>query len=504
MRTIVMWMIAVAAALGGGVYTAVNLQAPGSPYQVANVLGLNNHGDVLVDVCTNGNCYGANRAPGVWSNGVITPLPFPPGYTYLPNPLFYHINDSGTVVGAAAVAGSVTSQSRVVIWTNGAPAVMPDAPLVGEGNLCSIGSDYQGGAGSSLPYGINAAGHIAGTTSYPSSTRGGPSCAANWVYNGSTFRVLAYGPYSGVGSLVWPYSQWPFPIPSACANLPLGYYPGVDSLLFGAVLNDADVVLQTEQNYFCSPVYGTPGVPWSSDPFLTQTNNSYSFLGLGSLTGAMGSSINNLGFVLGFTDPAHVIIWDNNGIHDLGPGGYSYMNNVGQVVYLGGQNMSQIMLWQKGVSTTIELPAGVSGVPAAINDAGQIVVSNGSAGSYLLTPGGTCAEDVTAQVQISRTGFRYNHSTGMYYLIGSVTNISGTPIPAPVSLVVDKLPAGVSLYNIAGATVCNGPAGSPFVELTNGDALPAGGISSGSIQFIDPDQTGITLTFRVLAGTGIR
>jgi hypothetical protein len=146
----------------------------------------------------------------------------------------------------------------------------------------------------------------------------------------------------------------------------------------------------------------------------------------------------------------------------------------------------------------------VSGVPAAINDAGQIVVSNGSAGSYLLTPGGTCAEDVTAQVQISRTGFRYNHSTGMYYLIGSVTNISGTPIPAPVSLVVDKLPAGVSLYNIAGATVCNGPAGSPFVELTNGDALPAGGISSGSIQFIDPDQTGITLTFRVLAGTGIR
>ncbi len=153
------------------------------------------------------------------------------------------------------------------------------------------------------------------------------------MYNGATFRILEYGSYPGAGSLAWSYPEWPGPIPSQCWNLPLGYYPGVSSVGFAAI-NDADVILQNENNYFCGAPFTSTGVAWSSDPFVTQTNNSYSFLSVGSLSGATGSAINNVGDVIGGTDPSHVIVWDNNGVHDLGPSGYGYMNQAGQVVYL--------------------------------------------------------------------------------------------------------------------------------------------------------------------------
>ncbi len=508
MKLLAALCIAAGAASAATTYTATSLQVAGSPYQVANVWGLNNRGQVLVDICTNGNCFGANRLLGVWNNGAITPLPFPAGYTYSPNAIYYHINDSGTVVGVG-----VGAQNHVVVWSNGVPSILPDAPLLGVGNICTTSSAYKSGAGSSVPYGINAAGHIVGETSYSSSTPGGPSCSAVWVYNGATFRILEYGPYSGAGSLNWPYPEWPGPIPSPCLSLPLGYYPGVSSVGFGTALNDADVVLQTENNYFCGPPYTSPGVPWSSDPFVTQANNSYSFLPLGSLAGAAGAAINNIGDMIGGTDPSHVIVWDSNGLHDLGPSGYGHLNQVGQVLYLTGSCLgcgAGVAIWQNGVSTPVELPAGLvlpDLAPAALNDAGQIVISNGSAASYLLTPTGPCAEDVTSQVQITRTGFRYNHSTGLFALIGSVTNTSGSPILGPISLVVDNLSSNASLYGISGDTLCAAPQGSPYIDIGNigaGQSLAPGASISGAIDFIDTAQTGITYNLRVLAGPGGR
>ena len=213
-----------------------------------------------------------------------------------------------------------------------------------------------------------------------------------------------------------------------------------------------------------------------------------------------------MGDVLGSIDPSHVIIWDNNGIHDLGPSGYGYMNQVGQVVYLTCETCGgEVTMWQNGVSAPVQLPSGVAGVPAALNDAGQIVIS--SAASYLLTPAGPCAQDVTSQVQITRTGFRYNHSTGLFNLIGSVTNTSGSPIQGPISLVVDNLSPNASLDGISGATLCEVPQGSPYINIGNigaGQALAPGASISGSIEFIDTAQAGIAYTLRVLAGQGNR
>jgi hypothetical protein len=285
---------------------------------------------------------------------------------------------------------------------------------------------------------------------------------------------------------------------------------------FGTAINDADIVLESVVNFFCGSSFP------ASDPALIQKNtNTYSFLPLGGLGEAAGTAINNIGDVLGCApcgSGGHLVDWDGNGVHDLGPSGSGYLNQVGQIVYLGpptggasSWESGSFYLWQNGVSTPIEVPAGLFPVddfpaPVFLNDAGQFVAGDGT-NFYLLSPSGACAKDVTSEFTITRTGFRYDHSTGLFALIGSVTNTSGSPIAGPISLVVDDLPAGASLYGISGDTLCAAPQGSPFIDIGNigrGQVWPPGASVSGSIDFIDTSQTGISYRLRVLAGPGAR
>jgi hypothetical protein len=467
-------------------YTATSLQTSTAGF--ANIIGLNNHGQVLGDACDVVgvflDCFGSHRYPAVWSTGTITPLPFPPGYSYIAVLSYYAINDSGTVVGTLEASDNTT---HVVLWTGGVPSILPDAPIA---NACSGAGCTCSTTGSSNSFGLTAAGHIVGSTVYPSYTPGGPSCSGYWVYNGASFRAL------------------PVPIPTPCTSLPPGYYPGV-GVGFGASITDADVVLQTLDNFFCGPPFiPPPGFP-ASDPYLVNTNGSTSFLPLGSLAAATGTAINDVGVVLGYySAPTHLVVWDTHGVHDLGPSGYGHLNQVGQVIYLA----SGIALWQNGASSPVQLPASMSPgsiayIPSALNDAGQFVASNGNVAHFLLTPAGPCAQDVTSQVQITRTGFRYNHSTGLFSLIGSVTNTSGSPIPGPISLVVDNLSSNASLFGVSGDTLCAAPQGSPYINIGNvgdGQSLAPGAAISGAINFIDPSLTGITYDLRVLAGPGGR
>jgi hypothetical protein len=160
---------------------------------------------------------------------------------------------------------------------------------------------------------------------------------------------------------------------------------------------------------------------------------------------------------------------------------------------------------------SVQLPVGLFSpddfpAPGPLNDAGQFIAGDG-ANFYLLSPTGPCGQDVTSQVQITRTGFRYNRSTGLFALIGSVTNVSGSSIPGPISLVVDNLSTNASLHGISGDTLCAAPQGSPYIDIGNigpGQMLPSGASISGAIDFIDTAQTGITYNLRVLAGPGGR
>src|SRR5262249_41155663 len=147
----------------------------------------------------------------------------------------------------------------------------------------------------------------------------GPSCSGEWVYDGATFRIL------------------PFPQPPQCA-------PGTARYGSGSfALNDQGEVL--EPILTCS----------AADPAVIEPDGSYSFLPLGSIAGAYPTSINNLGDALGFyTAPTHLVVWDAAGVHDLGPSGYGYMNNLGRVAYLDVYGSSHILIWQNGVATPIQ------------------------------------------------------------------------------------------------------------------------------------------------------
>jgi len=115
---------------------------------------------------------------------------------------------------------------------------------------------------------------------------------------------------------------------------------------------------------------------------------------------------------------------------------------------------------------------------------------------------GTCAADVTANVNVAPGGYVYSMGTGRFSQKVTLTNTSGVVIAGPLSLVLDSLPGGVSLYNGTGATACAAPIGSPFVNF-NGD-LAAGASESVTLQLPDPTMTAITYTPRVLAGTATR
>src|SRR4029077_13295958 len=78
-------------------YTATPITSANSAIFFANLIDLNNKGEVLGDACI-ANC-GVNRFPAVWANGVFQALPIPPGYQYSATLQEYKINDSGDVVG---------------------------------------------------------------------------------------------------------------------------------------------------------------------------------------------------------------------------------------------------------------------------------------------------------------------------------------------------------------------------------------------------------------------
>jgi hypothetical protein len=499
MRTLGILLAAAGLAGAAQTYTATRLNDTSQPtVYFANLMGLNNNGVVLGDAC-NTTCYGVDRFPALWNNGKITPLMMPMGHVYLAALQTYAINDSNTVVGTVQDAND--ARTHVALWQNGNasnPSVLGDAPVMGA--CTGTGCACNPMTGSSTSYGLNSAGHIVGSTSYLSNQPGGQGCSGVWVYEDGNFRTVQ------------------FPFPPQCYVPEFADHEASVGWSSTFAINDADQVLGDIQNFFCGPPYINPNPPFPSEvPVLIQPNQSYSYLPLGSLTGASGGQLNNLGQVHGFIDDNgvdHVIIWDSSGPHDLGRSGYAWLNNVGQVTYLGPQGLGGscwesgcIAMWQNGVATPLELPANLFGPddfadPAQLNDAGQFTIGDGAV-YYLMTPSGSCGQNVTSEVQVTRGGFRYNHTTGHFTQEVTVVNSSGSPISGPISLALDNVPSNATLFGIAGDTLCDQPQGSPYLNISSA-SLAVGASVTGTVEFIDTAQTGITYGVRVLAGAGGR
>lgn len=106
--------------------------------------------------------------------------------------------------------------------------------------------------------------------------------------------------------------------------------------------------------------------------------------------------------------------------------------------------------------------------------------------------------NVTPTMEINRGSFRLNQTTKRYVQTVKVRNKGKESLPAPVSLVLDKLSSNGALVNKTGTT---GP-GSPFVTVNVGsDALlKPGETASVVLEFTNTSNTRITYEPRVLAG----
>lgn len=445
-------------------YSVTPLPAPAG-YVFANLDGsINNKGQVLGEAGNNGFTV---RFPVLWTDGIPQMLPIPSGYSYLAVLYTYHLNDAGTVIGTVQEASS--TRTHIVVWSGGASSVLPDAPVPGAPPACSGAGCICTSFGSSTSYGLNTAGHILGSTSYPSATPGGPACAALWVYNGSTYRILPYATFSGCAAHTT----------SASA----------------AAINDADQVLENIQNFFCT---GKPAIQGA----IVQPSGGYSLVPL-SVSGV--TNMNNLSRVMGFTDNGGVddiVFWDGAHNYDFGPSGYASLNNVGQIAYRASVQ-GALEVWENGVSTPIttspSIPSLGTGATAGFNDAGQIAVQVPGVGGFLLSPTGSCAQDVSGRVAVTRGGFRLNRTTMHFNQSITVTNTGADTIAGPISVVLDDVPSAASLFGIAGATLCAAPQGSPYIN-SPASSLAPGDSTSVTLEFIDTANAGITYSTRVLAG----
>jgi hypothetical protein len=111
------------------------------------------------------------------------------------------------------------------------------------------------------------------------------------------------------------------------------------------------------------------------------------------------------------------------------------------------------------------------------------------------------ATDVTAQINITRGGFRLNQATGRYVQEVTLTNTSGAAIAGPVSLVLDGLGAGVTLFGQSGVTTALAPLGSPYINV---NTLNPGAPVNLVLEFTNPGNAAIQYRARVLAGAGSR
>jgi hypothetical protein len=113
-----------------------------------------------------------------------------------------------------------------------------------------------------------------------------------------------------------------------------------------------------------------------------------------------------------------------------------------------------------------------------------------------------CAMNVGNDVQVARSGYGYNFTTGRFIQTVTLKNTGSTIIAGPIALVVDSLSSNATLYNPGGMTSCAAPAGSPFINWAS-DLAPAASASI-VLQFTNPTRAAITYVPRVLAGTAGR
>jgi hypothetical protein len=113
-----------------------------------------------------------------------------------------------------------------------------------------------------------------------------------------------------------------------------------------------------------------------------------------------------------------------------------------------------------------------------------------------------CATDVTTSIAFTYGGITLNPTTRRYVQTVTLKNKTSSAISGPISLVLDNLSAGVTLYGATGTTSLMLPAGRPYMNANVN--LAAGQSVSIQLQFANSGNAPFTYQARVLAGAGSR
>ncbi len=121
-----------------------------------------------------------------------------------------------------------------------------------------------------------------------------------------------------------------------------------------------------------------------------------------------------------------------------------------------------------------------------------------------LLPQAIPAKDVTKAVAVTRGGLRFNYQEHRFESSVSLRNISGEPIRAPISLVVD-LSQNISLANAHGRTCVTTPVGREFITIPiPTEVFKPGQILETILVFTGPAGEDVEFTTKVLATPGER
>lgn len=128
------------------------------------------------------------------------------------------------------------------------------------------------------------------------------------------------------------------------------------------------------------------------------------------------------------------------------------------------------------------------------------LLSDGTIGVYSATQPTlpACALDVSANVKVTRSGFRLNRSTGRYVQTLTLTNTGGSSINGPITLILSNLSANASLVNKSGNTSCLAPAGVPYITVgLTGNVLGAGSSVAVALNFTNSSSQPILYTTQI-------
>jgi hypothetical protein len=161
--------------------------------------------------------------------------------------------------------------------------------------------------------------------------------------------------------------------------------------------------------------------------------------------------------------------------------------------------------WLTNTTLTSSVFNGVMGhsyafYSIATDNAGNVEPQKAIADAQTTVAATSCANDVTAQFSVTRSGFRLNNTTQHFQQIITITRSGAGSTTGPFALALNGLSPNATLYGAAGITACFAP-GSPYVLLNPGASWASRQTVSITLDFVDPTKTGITYMPVVLSGT---